>query len=192
MFIDKQKLEREYLDEITKIGNLFDTIKVDYCVFGCYALLAHGMRTKQCLDTIMVISSDNKTKVLEMIFKLNYIIYAVKDNVLKIRKSSKSGDITLDIVLSIPDDKEFIVNYQSKNLKFPAKMFDQERKEVFGSFMGGKSSRGYFKVAPLEEIYFTKLNSNQEADISDLEMIKASGKLDVEKLLKLLEKNGMI
>jgi len=192
MFIDKQKLEREHLDEITKIGNLFDTIKVDYCVFGGYALLAHGLKTKQYLDGVIVISSENKVKILEMIFKLNYTIHSVKDNVIKIRKSSKYGDVSFDIVLAVPHEKEVIVNYQSRNLKLPLRIFEQDRKEVVGSFMGGKSGRGYFKVAPLEELYFSKLNTSQESEITDLEMIKASGKLDVEKLLKLLEKNGLI
>lgn len=192
MFIDRQKLEREYLDEITKIGNLFDTIKINYCVFGGYALLAHGMKTKQGLDSILVVSAEDKVKMLEMIFKLNYTIYSVKDSVIKIKKSSKNGDILLDIVLAVPHEKDFIVNLESKHLKFTPKLFEQDRKEVAGPFMSGKSGKGYFKVAALEELYFSKLNSVHESEIADLEMIKASGKLDVEKLLKLLEKNGMI
>jgi hypothetical protein len=95
-------------------------------------------------------------------------------------------------VLAVPHEKDFIVNYQSRPLKFTSRLFEQDRNEVMGSFMGGKSGKGYFKVAPLEELYFSKLNSTQDSEIADLEMIKSSGKLDVEKLLKLLEKNGMI
>jgi hypothetical protein len=192
MFIDKQKLEREYLDEITKIGNLFDTIKVDYCVLGGYALLAHGIKSRQPLDSVIVAHSDNKAKILEMIFKLNYTICSVKDNVIGIKKSTRYGDILLDISLAVPNEKDFVVNYQNKQLKFTSKLFDQDRKEIAGSFMGGKSGKGYFKAAALEEIYFSKLNSGSEAEMTALEMIKASGKLDVERLLKLLEKNGLI
>lgn len=190
MFIDKQKLERDYFEELTKIGNLLDTLKIDYCVFGSYALLAYNIKTRQS-DCSIVVLAENKLKVLEVIFKLNYTIFYAKDNVVKIKKASKYGDVLFDIIFATPIDKDISINYKSKNIIVPAKIFEQERKEVAGLNLG-KGGRGYFKVAPLEELYLSKLNSTDEADILDLEMIKASGKIDLEKLLKLLEKNGMV
>lgn len=189
MFIDRQKLEKEYLDELTKLGNLLDTIKVDYCVSGEYALLAHGIKTRQPSDCTVVCKSEQKSNLIEMLFKLNYTIVGLSNDAIKIKKNAGTGDIIINIVFGKEDNKNFAVALNGKQHIFSSKFFDQDRKEVW-SYLAKKGGKGYFKVASLEDIYLTKINSNNESDLLDLEIIKGSGKLDIEKLIKLFEKNG--
>jgi hypothetical protein len=191
MFVDKQKLERVSLDEITKIGNLFDTLKIPYCVFGEYALIPYGIMTKH-VPVITFLSEENsKERILEILFKLNYTVYHIDKGVIKARKSTTSGDIDIVFILGNIEGKSFYVEYKGKLLKFSKSIFNSEIKEVWGNFGRGKSGKGFFRVAPLEEIYVSKMNGSEE-DISDLEMIKGSGKLDMDRLIKILKKNGMI
>ncbi len=192
MFVDKQKLERACLEEMTKMGNLFDTLKIKYCVFGEYALLARGIQTKHVPTGIIISDASAKNKILELLFKMNYTIYSITQDVIKSKKSSPSGDIRINIVLGKFDGKSYTLNYNDKEMVFSKSIFDSDVKEIWGYFGRGKSGKGFFRVAPLEEIYFSKMNNDDENDISDLEMIKGSGKLDMDRLMKILKKNGLV
>lgn len=192
MFVDKQKLERVCLDEITKIGNLFDTLKIRYCVFGEYALLANGIKTNNFPFGIMFSEDTVKEKILEMLFKMNYTVYSFEPNIIKAKKTSASGDVKIDILLGKLDAKSFKVNFKNKDMLFSKKIFEHDTKEIWGYFGRGKSGKGFFRVAPLEEIYFSKMNSDDETDINDLDIIKGSGKLDIERLFKIFKRNGLI
>ncbi len=192
MFIDKQKLERICLDELTKIGNLFDTLKIDYCVFGHYALLAHGIKPTQVPRGTIFSKISLKEKILEMLFKMNYTIYTLKKDEIKAKKSSPSGDINVDFLLGDTDAKNFIVNYNNRKLIFSKKIFSTDTKEIWGYFGRGKSGKGYFRVAPIEEIYFSKMNSDDSSNMNELDIIKGSGKLDMKRLFQIFNKNGLI
>ena len=192
MFVDKQKLERVCLDEITKVGNLFDTLKIKYCVFGEYALLANGIKTKNFPYGVIFSDSSSTEKILEMLFKMNYTVYFFKPELIKAKKTSSSGDVKIDILLGKIENKSFLINYKNKQMVFPKKIFDADTKEVWGYFGRGKSGKGFFRVASLEAIYLSKMNSDDDFDINDLEIIKGSGKLDIDKLFKLFKRNGLI
>lgn len=192
MFVDKQKLERECLDEITKIGNLFDTLKVPYCVFGEYALLAHGIRTKNVPYGVIFSDASMKERILEMLFKMNYTIHTVTQEVIKSKKTTTCGDIEIHVHLGQFEGKTFLMNSGEKVMKLSKEIFSSDTKEVWGHFGRGKGGKGYFRPAPLEEVYFSKMNSTDATDISDLETIKGSGKMDIEGLFKILKKNGLI
>ena len=192
MFRDKLKLEREYLTELTKLGNLFDTIKLNYCLMGGYALLAHGVRTPQHSDPIIVANTEDKLKMLKMLFKLNYTILNISENKIQIKKLCKAGDLIFDIVLGNVEGKNFVVDFGSRKLILSPTMFKQDRKEVWGYFRKGRGGKGYFRAAPVEEVYFSKMNSDKDYDINDLDIIKGSGKLDFDRLLKLFKKNGLV
>jgi len=179
------------MDELTKIGNLFDTIKINYCVFGSYALMANGIRSKGT-DCVVLTEGDQKSKIIEMIFKLNYTIMGLTEHQMKIKKSTSNGDLIFVLEFGVFEDKSFKVNLEGKELLFSKKLFDGERREVWGYYRKGAGAKGYFKTAPLEELYFSKMNSDDESDISDLEMIKGSGKLNVERLVKILKRNGLV
>lgn len=192
IFIDKQKLERTCLDELTKLGNLFETVGIDYCVFGEHALLAHGIKTRNVSKSIVFSIDSKKEKMLEILFKMNYTIHCLKPNVIKVRKNTSCGDIEIKIVLGNMNSKKYEVNYKEKDLVFGKKIFSGERLEVWGYFGKGKSGKGYFRVAPLEEIYFSKMNSDDKRDINDLEIIKGSGKIDLDRLFKIFKKKGLV
>lgn len=192
MFVDKQKLERACLDEITKIANLFDSLKINYCVYGGYALLAHGIKTRHFPSGVIFLDISAKEKVLELLFKMGYIIYVLEPELIKAKKITSSGDIRIDIIFGKIENKNFLLKYNGKKIILSKEIFDTEVKEIWGYFTRGKSGKGYFRVLPLEEIYFLKMNSNNEGDINDLEIIKGSGKLDIEKLFKIFKRNGLI
>ena len=192
MFVDKQKLERICLDEITKIGNLFDTLKIPYCVFDEYALISHGIRVRHVPSIVILSDKNSKGKILEMIFKMNYTVHSIDENKIMAKKTSQGGEIKANILLGSVEGKNYIVDYKGKKMVFQKDIFNSEIKEVWGSFTRGKSGKGYFRIAPLEEIYVSKMNSENEEDISDLEMIKGSGKLDIDRLFKLFKKNGLL
>lgn len=188
MFIDRQKLERIYLDELTKIGNLFDTLNIDHCITGGYALLSYGINTRGPMDCKILTFTDKKEKIIEMLFKLNYTICAINNNNIKITKEDGHGAISIDIVLGRQEDKFIVFNVDNRDIKLGDKFFAQNRKEV----KNRKGAKGYFRVAPLELIYFSKMNGTNEVDLLDLEMIKTSSKMEIDKLLKLFEINGMM
>ncbi len=192
MFIDKQKLERICLDELTKIGNLFDTLKIDYYIFGYYALLAHGIKTTQVPRGTILSKISLKEKILEMLFKMNYTIYVLKKDEIKAKKSSPSGDVNIDFLLGETDTKNFIVEYEDRKLIFSKKIFSTDVKEIWGYFGRGKSGKGYFRVAPLEEIYFSKMNKDNNNSLNTLDIIKGSGKLDMKRLFQIFNKNGLV
>lgn len=192
MFVDKQKLERECLDEITKMGNLFDTLKVPYCVFGEYALLAHGIRTKNVPFGVIFSDASMKERILEMIFKMNYTVYAVSQEFIKSKKTSSSGDLELHIYLGNFEGKTFMLNHEEKLMKFSKEIFTSDTKEIWGHFGRGKTGKGHYRAAPLEDVYFSKMNSQDITDITDLETIKGSGKIDMDYLFTLFKKNGLI
>jgi hypothetical protein len=152
--------------------------------------MAHGIKTRQPTDCTVICKTEQKTNLIEMLFKLNYTIVGLASNSIKIKKSAGVGDIIIDIVFGKEDGKNFEVELFGRKLLFPAKFFDQDRKEIW-SYLAKKGGKGYFKVASLEDLYFIKLSSNREQDLADLDIIKGSGKLDIEKLVKLFEKNGL-
>jgi len=192
MFVDKQKLERLCLDELTKIGNLFDTLKIKYCVFGGYALLANKIKVERIPSGVIFSDISAKEKILEMLFKMNYTVYKIDETTIRAKKSSTRGDVKISIMLGKFDSKYFSVKYNNKNFIFFKNIFNSDVKEVWGYLSRGKSGKGYFRAAPLEEIYFSKMNEDDENNTSDLEMIKGSGKLDIERLFKILKINGLI
>lgn len=192
MFIDKQKLERTCLDELTKLGNLFDTVGINYCVFGEHALLAHGIKTRNIPKSTIFSVNKKKEKMLEILFKMNYTIHCLYENKIKIRKNTSCGDIEIVIVLGEVKNKKLEIEHKNKKLIFSKNIFSSDRLEVWGYFGKGKSGKGYFRVAPLEEIYFSKMNSEDKKDINDLEIIKGSGKMDLDKLFEVFKENELI
>lgn len=188
MFIDRQKLDRAYLDELTKIGNLFDTLNIDYCVIGSFSLFSYGIKSKASTDCKILIHTTKKDRIISMLFKLNYTLCGISNNILKIVKEVPGGTVSIDLVLGKSQDKKIIFNIKDKELKVNEKFFVHNRKEV----KTRKGGKGYFRIAPLELIYFTKMNSKEEGDLFDLEMIKASSKIEIEKLMELFEINGLI
>jgi hypothetical protein len=188
MFIDRQKLERAYLDELTKIGNLFDTLNIDHCITGGYALLSYSISTRGPMDCKLLVFTDKRDKIIEMLFKLNYTICSINNNNIKITKEDPHGAMSIDLILGKQDDKFIVFNINNRDVKLGDKFFAQNRKEV----KNRKGAKGFFRVAPLELIYFSKMNSTNETDLFDLEMIKNSSKMDIDKLLKLFEINGMM
>ena len=188
MFSDKTKLNRVYLDELTKIGNLFDTIGIGYSVVDKFALLAYGINSKGSAAYTVLADAKHKNKIFRTLFKLNYIISKLTSNSLTISKTVKSGDLSLNIIFAEHSEKMIIVEENNNKILLPPKTLTQDRKEVETS----KSGRGYFRVAPLEVAYFIRMNHKDEYTIQDLELIKGSGKLDFDKLLKLFEINGLV
>ncbi len=180
------------MDELTKLGNLFDTVGIKYCVFGEHALLAHGVKTRNTPKSIVFSVDNKKEKMLEILFKMNYTIHCLKDNKVIVRKNTSSGDIEIEIYLGKLKKSKFKIEYKDKKLIYDKKIFSGERLEVWGYFGKGKSGKGYFRVAPLEEIYFSKMNTEDKRDINDLEIIKGSGKMDLDRLFKIFKKNGLV
>lgn len=191
MITNKSKLERVLLDEITKIGNLFDTVSISYCVLGGYALLANGIRSKD-LDCMIITEKEKKDKILSMIFKLNYTVLKLTPDKMLIKKETAGGDMYIEVLFGETEGKTFKLNLDNREIVYPKKIFNNERTEVWGFYRKGAGSKGYFRPASLEEMYFFKLNSESDKDIADLEMIKGSGKLNVDRLLKLFKANKLI
>jgi hypothetical protein len=187
MFNDRTKLERIYLEELTKIGNMFDTIDIGYCVIDKFALLSYGINAKSDFPYSMIVESKNKDKILRTIFKLNYIISSLSPEALTIKKNDKGGELSLSIYFCTENEKKICVKDKNRSIFLPAKMLSQERKETWAQ----KSGKGYYRVAPLEAIYLLKMDNNNES-MDDLELIKASGKIDFDKLLELFELNGLL
>jgi hypothetical protein len=188
MFIDRYKIEKLYMDELTKIGNLFDTLDIDYCVVGGYALLSYGIQSRGKMDCAVMIFTEKKEKIVEMLFKLNYTISRIENNRIGILKEDPRGTVMMDLVLGKEVDKTILFNVCGKEVKLDNKFFVQNRKEVKTK----KGSRGYFRTAPLELIYFLKMNPTEDASLLDLEAIKASSKMEMDKLLELFKINGLI
>lgn len=187
MFNDRTKLERVHLDELTKIGNMFDTMGIGYCVIDSHAMLSYGLTAKSNFPYTMVVEAKNKDKILRTIFKLNYTISSLSPDVLTIKKNDKGGELTLNTYFCTENEKKICIKSANRSIFLPVKMFSQERKEVWTQ----KSGKGYFRIAPLEALYLLKMDDNAES-FYDLEMIKASGKLDFDKLLELFELNGLV
>jgi hypothetical protein len=188
MFMDRYKTEKLYMDELTKIGNLFDTLDIDYCVVGGYSLLSYGIQSRGKMDCAILIFTEKKEKVVEMLFKLNYTISRIENSRISIRKEDQCGTVTMDLVLGKEIEKTIVFDIGGKIVKLDNKFFIQNRKEVKTK----KGSRGYFRTAPLELIYFLKMNSAEEASVLDLETIKVSSKMEMDKLLELFKVNGLI
>ena len=187
MFVDKQKLEKQHMEELTKICNLFDTLGIKHCVIGGYGLLAHGIRTSNLQNGIIIADSNEKEKMLEVLFKMNYTIYFLSDELIRAKKTFPVGDVKIDVVLGKIEGKTFTFNYNEKQFVFSTGIFSKETKEVYDSRKG----KGVFRPLPLEEIYLLKMGGD-EKDLLDLDIIKGSGKLDIDRLFKLFKKNKML
>lgn len=187
MFNDRTKLERVHLDELTKIGNMFDTMDIGYCVIDNHAMLSYGLTAKSNFANSMIVEAKNKDKIMRTIFKLNYIISTLTPDILTIKKNEKGGELSLNICFCTEAEKKICLRAANRSILFPAKMLSQERKEVWTQ----KSGKGYFRVAPLEALYLLKMDEHADS-LYDLEMIKQSGKMDFDKLLELFELNGLL
>jgi len=187
MFNDRTKLERLHLDELTKIGNMFDTMDIGYCVIDSHAMLSYGITAKSQFPYSMIVEAKNKDKIMRTIFKLNYIISSLTSDMLTIKKNEKGGELSLNICFCTDNDKKICLKHINRNIIFPSKMLSQERKEIWSQ----KSGKGYFRIAPLEALYLLKMDNAAES-LEDLELIKASGKMDFDKLLELFELNGLL
>ncbi len=108
-------------------------------------------------------------------------------DVLTIQKNEKGGELSLNICFCAENEKKICLKTANRTIFFPSKMLSQERKEVCTQ----KCGKGYFRIAPLESLYLLKMDENAES-IYDLEMMKASGKMDFDKLLELFELNGLL
>jgi hypothetical protein len=188
MFVDKNKIEAAYLDELTRLGNMFDTLNIGYGIIGEFALSGYGIRTRRVTECTVIAEVTNKSTILETLFKLNFTIKSLTVDSIDMVKVTKPGELHIKLILSIPDGKDSVVLFENRKIRFPPKFLNNERKEVWASSKG----KGYFKVAPLELIYFLKMNTNKDEDVMDLEIIKGSGKMDIDKLFKLFEINGLI
>lgn len=187
MFMDKQKITREYLDEFTKIGNLFDTFNIGYCVVDRFALIANSINSKVNAPFSIIADAKNKDKVLRTLFKLNYVISSLTPEMVTITKPIKQGELAISICFGETNDKKISFKNGENNIILPQKIMTQERKEIITP----KSGKGYFRVAPLEVLYFIRMNHNNPEYDEDLEMIKSSGKIDFDKLMKLFDLNGL-
>ncbi|MDD5182238.1 MAG: hypothetical protein PHC66_03650 [Candidatus Nanoarchaeia archaeon] len=187
MFNDRTKLERVHLDELTKIGNMFDTMDIGYCVIDSHAMLSYGITAKSPFPYTMMVEAKNKDKIMRTIFKLNYIIASLSPEVLSIKKNEKGGELNINICFCTETEKKISLKTGNRTIFFPVKMFSQERKETCTQ----KCGKGYFRVAPLEALYLLKMDDNAES-LYDLETIKQSGKMDFDKLLELFEINGLL
>ena len=95
-----------------------------------------------------------------------------------------------DLAKSALGAEEF-VNWEHKKLIFPKYIFDTNVSEVKGN-LKNKMGKGYFKLAPLEVIYLLKMDIKNPSDINDLDLIRNSGEIDVDRLLSLFELNGWV
>jgi len=187
MFNDRTKLERIHLDELTKIGNMFDTMDIGYCVIDDHAMLSYGISAKSMFPYTMLVESKNKDKILRTIFKLNYTLSSLTHDVLTVKKNDKGGELSLSICFCTENEKKICLKAANRTIFFPAKMLSQDRKEVCTQ----KSGKGYFRIASLEALYLLKMDEHAES-LYDLELIKQSGKMDFDKLLELFELNGLL
>ena len=192
MFVDRQKLERDFLDEITKLGNLLDTIKVGYCMIGDCGLQAYNLKIHQTTDADILIEDKSRNKTVELLFKLGYTVYQMDEKNVKIKKGNNKGDILLTLHFIKEDDKgNYVMSLEHKKLIFPKYIFDTNVSEVKGN-LKNKMGKGYFKLAPLEVIYLLKMDIKNPSDINDLDLIRNSGEIDVDRLLSLFELNGWV
>ncbi len=182
MFTEKQKLEREILREMTKVGDLFDSSKIKYFVLGTYSLSARGI-PMDFNENYIVVNANNKKKIIEKMFKLGFTLVDVNNCVI-FSKDTKAGEIELKLCI----EKENKINVNGKEMILLPDSFENERVEVPSLLRGGKAGSGYFKVSKLEETYYMWMGKNQEV----LMRIKNSGKLNFDRLIKLLEVNGKL
>jgi|GEM_PF-2680782 len=192
MFVDRQKLERDFLDEITKLGNLLDTLKVNYCVVGDWGLLAYNLKSKTINEAFILVEEKSKNEIVKILFKLGYTIYFMSNRIIKVKKFSSKGEILVVIQFIKEHEKNnYLLDMDERKIILPKYVFDKDVSEVKGNLknVGGK---GYFKLAPLEVIYFLKMNSKLPEDLADLDLIMGSGRLDIDELIKLFELNGWI
>ncbi|MEM4248569.1 MAG: hypothetical protein QXH80_04825, partial [Candidatus Nanoarchaeia archaeon] len=179
MFNDRTKLERIYLEELTKIGNMFDTMDIGYCVIDKYAFLSYGINATSNCPYTMIVEAKNKDKIMRTIFKLNYIISMLTPDMLVIKKYENGGELNISICFCTDNEKKICLKHSNRNIIFPSKILSQERKEISSPKIG----KGYFRIAPLEALYFLKMDNTVES-FGDLELIKTSGKMDFDKLLE--------
>jgi len=192
MFVDRQKLERDFLDEITKLGNLLDTLKVNYCVVGDWGLLAYNLKSKTINEAFILVEEKSKNEIVKILFKLGYTIYFMSNRIIKVKKFSSKGEILVIIQFIKEHEKNnYLLDIDERKIILPKYIFDKDVSEVKGNLknIGGK---GYFKLASLEVIYFLKMNSKLPEDLADLDLIMGSGRLDIDELIKLFELNGWI
>ncbi len=182
MFTERQKLEREYLRELTKIGDLLDSSRINYFVLGTYSLSARGIHA-DFNENYLVVKLNNKKRIIEKMFKLNFTLVNANDH-LEFVKDTKAGELNIKICL----EKEGKIKLNEKEITLLEDSFDNERIEVPSLMKSGKLGSGYFKVSKLEEVYFLWLGERTNL----LLQIKNSGKLNFDRLIKLLEVNGKL
>ncbi len=182
MFTEKQKIERELLRELTKIGDLFDSSKIDYFVLGTYALTARGIMV-DFNENHLVVKINNKKRLIEKMIKLGFILTDA-NNHLEFTKDTKAGDITIGVHLT----NENKIKIGNNEITLLNDSFENERIEVPSLTKGGKAGSGYFKVSKMEEVYFLWLGKKPEVLIK----MKNSGKINYSRLIKLLEVNNRL
>ena len=182
MFTEKQKLEREYLRELTKIGDLLDSSRIKYFVLGTYSLAARGIQ-EDVNENYLVVKTNNRKRVLEKMAKLGYFLINA-NGCLEIKKNTPVGDVKITICL----ENNGKININSKEIALLDDSFENERIEIPSLIKGGRIGSGYFRVSKLEEVYFLWLGDKPNL----LMKIKNSGKLNFDRLIKVLEVNGKI
>lgn len=191
MYVDKRKLEKKFLKQLTKILDLFDTLEIDYCVIGSYSVTANDVDIQQKDDTIIVVNSDKRKKMLETLNKLGYTLCEINDDEIVVQKETKHGNLNFEFVFAEEEDDEVKFNYDDGSFVFSQDIFDGERQEVWSFSKKGRGNSGYFKPAPLEETYFYLMCIDQD-NKENLIQIKKSSKMDFDKFLDILRKNGLL
>ena len=180
MFTDKQRLEREFLKDITKIGDLLDSVRIKYFLIGPYILSAHGIEYGSGESFIVVDS--NKERIIKKMLKLNMFPININENEVEFYKEFKFGNYKIKFLLT----KDNSIFYKNKNFLLLNDSFENERIEVPSILKYGKM-KGYFRIGRLEEFYLLNLG-NEEL----LNLINTSGRLNIERLIQLLKVNKLI
>ena len=182
MFTEKQKVEREILRELTKLGDLLDSSRINYFVIGTYSLSARGIQ-EDFNQNYLVIKINNKKRVLEKMTKMGYTLVDAND-LLIFMKDTKVGSISIKVCI----EKDGKIKIDGKVIRLLDDSFDNERIEVPSLMKSGKVGTGYFRVSKLEEVYLFWLGKKPTL----LMKIKNSSKLNYDRLIKLLEVNEIL
>ena len=180
MFTDKQRLEKEFLKDMTRIGDLLDSSKMKYFVFGPYILSAHGIEFERGENVIVI--SGNKERIVKKMLKLNMTPTNIKENEIEYSKEFKFGNCKIKFIIS--NDQKII--YNNREIKLIDDSFENERIEVPSILKYGRMT-GYFRIGKIEEFYIANLGNNEL-----LNVINLSGKLNINRLIQLFKVNNLI
>ncbi len=179
MFTDRQKLEREFMRDLTRIGDMLDSSKIKYFVMGSYSLSARGIETNSN-ENFIVVKENCKEKVIRKLIKLNLFPTNIKEDEIEVHREFKYGEYDIKIIFY--EDK---IKRKGREIILLEDSFDNERVEVPSPKYG--RIYGYFRVCKLEEAYLFFLG---EREI--IKSIVSSGKLNFDRVIELLKINSLL